>query len=122
MSNEVSLVTISDNVDEIIFFQRRKIAQALEEVALTAEGYAVRSCRRIVYQVPPSPHYQRTGNLLQSISHAVDGKYAVIGTNVEYAPYVHNGTRRTVPKPFLKHAIERHVPVYKEIVKRNLHG
>lgn len=33
-----------------------------------------------------------TGNLRGSITHEVDGDTCAIGTNVEYAPYVHQGT------------------------------
>ncbi len=32
------------------------------------------------------------GQLRQSITSEVDGKTGVVGTNVEYAPYVHQGT------------------------------
>lgn len=32
------------------------------------------------------------GNLRNSITHEIDGTVGVVGTNVEYAPYVHQGT------------------------------
>ena len=33
-----------------------------------------------------------TGNLRNSMTHDVEGDTGIIGTNLEYAPYVHEGT------------------------------
>ena len=51
-----------------------------------------------------------------------DTKKAVyIGTNVEYAVYVHNGTMRMKEKnPFLKNAVTKHKDEYKAIFKQHL--
>ena len=38
-----------------------------------------------------------------------------VGSNVEYAPYVELGTRKTDPHPFLKPAVEDHKAEYKKI-------
>ena len=63
-----------------------------------------------------------TGNLRNSITHAVEsGEDAVyVGTNVEYAPYVEMGTRRTAAQPFLRPAATEHGSTYRSILKRNL--
>lgn len=62
-----------------------------------------------------------TGNLRNSISHADDGTYAYIGTNVEYAPYVEFGTsKHPVPRPFLRNAVTNHQEEYKNIVEGEL--
>lgn len=54
------------------------------------------------------------------------GKEAVyIGTNVEYAAYVHEGTDRMAPNRFLKNAIERNKSEFEQIISqvlRNLSG
>ncbi len=54
----------------------------------------------------------KTGNLRRSITHQVndipDGIEAVVGTNVEYAPYVEFGTSRMAPRAFLGPALDRH--------------
>lgn len=42
-----------------------------------------------------------TGRLRSSVTHAVEGESALVGTNVEYGPAVHNGTRFQSPQPFL---------------------
>lgn len=104
-------VTVNeDNTEEVSQGIRRAIDRALEEIGLAAEGYAKRAC-------PVD-----TGNLRNSITHAVEsGEDAVyVGTNVEYAPYVEMGTRRTAAQPFLRPAATEHSSTYREILKRNL--
>ena len=72
-----------DNREAIANAIDRALVAALEEVGLVAEGYAKRAC-------PVD-----TGRLRNSITHIVDERtrHVVIGTNVEYAPYVELGTR-----------------------------
>lgn len=41
-----------------------------------------------------------TGQLRQSITHEVEGNTGVIGTNVEYAPYVEYGTGKYASGPY----------------------
>lgn len=43
-----------------------------------------------------------------------------VGTNVEYAIYVHDGTQRMAANRFLRNAIERHANTFKAIVKKHL--
>lgn len=67
-----------------------------------------------------------TGNLQNSITHQPDGDRAVIiGTPVEYAPYVelghHTTTGRFVaPRPYLLPALEEHVSEYEQVIKSEL--
>ena len=101
-----------DNTEEASQGIRRAIDRALEEIGLAAEGYAKRAC-------PVD-----TGNLRNSITHAVEGSEdaVYVGTNVEYAPYVEMGTRRTAAQPFLRPAATEHGSTYRSILKRNLEG
>ena len=130
----MSNVTLRVNGD-IAGIIEAKLQRALEEVGLAAEGYAKLNC-------PVD-----TGRLRGSISHAVNGNQAVIGTNVEYAAYVEfgtgsgaaggNGTNKTSwvyrdklghfhrgfpqpPRPFIQTAISEHVDEYAQIVAANL--
>ena len=48
-----------------------------------------------------------TGTLRSSIVREVKGNIAIVGTNVEYAPYVEYGTKRSRAQPFLRPAIDR---------------
>ena len=84
--------------------------RGLEKVGLTAERYAKALC-------PVD-----TGRLRNSISHAVEGDSAYIGTNVEYAPYVEMGTVRTRAQPYLKPAAQDHADEYKKLLLDELHN
>ena len=97
-----------DNTGEIKEAARKAIERALEAVGLQAEGYAKRLC-------PVD-----TGRLRNSITHTyyeedVDELVAVIGTNVEYAPYVEYGTIHMNAQPFLKPAVVDHFDEYGQI-------
>lgn len=45
-----------------------------------------------------------TGRLQGSITYQVDGKEGIVGSNVEYAPYVEGGTSRMAARHFLQDA------------------
>ena len=52
-----------------------------------------------------------------------EGQKAVyVGTNVEYAPYVHEGTDRMTPNRFLKNAIEKNKSEFEQIFEQVLHN
>lgn len=101
-----------DNREAIAEAIDQALVAALEEVGLVAEGYAKRAC-------PVD-----TGRLRNSITHIVDEgtRHVVIGTNVEYAPYVELGARRQKPQPFLKPAANDHYSTYKGIFLKHLRG
>ena len=63
-----------------------------------------------------------TGNLRNSMAHAVKGDSAYIGTNVEYGPYVEFGTSRNNAHHMLKKAATEHSEEYKAIAKAALGG
>lgn len=125
-------VHVDDHTDEFVEQLNIAIGRALEKVGLVVEGYAKRQC-------PVD-----TGHLRDNITHEVENKTVVIGTNVEYAPYVELGTgiyisggrntawsfkdmkgkrRSTVgrmPKPFLLPAVTEHRGTIENIFKREL--
>ena len=74
-------VKVDDHSDEVKAALAEAKERALEAIGLAAEGYAK-------LRTPVD-----TGRLRNSISHAVSGDSAYIGTNVEYAPYVEFGHR-----------------------------
>lgn len=102
----------ADNREAIANAIDLALVAALEEVGLVAEGYAKRAC-------PVD-----TGRLRNSITHIVDEgtRHVVIGTNVEYAPYVELGTRHQKPQPYLKPAAKDHYSTYKGIFLKHLRG
>lgn len=75
-------VQFTDNSKEVLAAMKEAAVRALEKCGLTAEGYAKKLC-------PVD-----TGNLRNSITHAVDEDEpaAYVGTNSEYGPYVELGT------------------------------
>ena len=124
-----------DNTDAVIRASRDQIKKALEECGLTAERYAKEKC-------PVD-----TGKLLNSITQQMDGdNKLLIGSNVEYAPYVELGTgkyadggRKTSwvyedskgnwhmtngqkAQPYLKPALANHTDEYAKIIRENLEG
>lgn len=80
---------------------------ALEIIGGMAESYAKAAC-------PVD-----TGRLRNSITHEQYSEDTeVIGTNVEYAPYVELGTSKMSAKPFLRPAAENHVAEYQAVIKQ----
>lgn len=83
--------------------------RALEICGGKAEGYAKRLC-------PVD-----TGNLRNSITHQQwDDKTEIIGTNVEYAPFVELGTVKMGARPYLRPAAENHAAEYKQVFQNEL--
>lgn len=89
------------------------ITLALESIAMQAEGYAKT-------ELENNPRRIDTGRLRNSIAHTTRERTAYIGTNVEYAIYVHEGFRRgnkdIAPNRFLTNAVLKHVDEYRNIV------
>lgn len=100
-------VTIKDNTDEVCDGIGSALERALTRIGLQAEAYAKKAC-------PVD-----TGNLKNSITNEVvmSEKAAYIGTNVEYAPYVELGTRKSRAQPFLEPAATQHSDTYKRILE-----
>ena len=88
------------------------IIRALEAMGLQAESYAK-------LELENDPRRIDTGRLRNSISHTVNSsdQSVAIGTNTEYAVYVHEGTDRMAPNRFLRNALEKHQPEYNAIAQ-----
>ena len=105
------LEIIEDNTDIFLRELPIAVARALEEIGLVAEGYAKRLC-------PVD-----TGRLRNSITHSIDisSMSAIIGTNVEYGPYVELGKNAANEgRGFLRPAASDHSKEYRDIVKKHL--
>ena len=100
-----------DKTDEVLAAKQEAINMALEMIGIEAERYAKEYC-------PVD-----TGRLRNSITHTQKGKATeLIGSNVEYAPYVEAGTSRMAPRKFLYRAVFDHMSTYKEIAESCLKG
>jgi len=102
-------VTFISHAKDVLSAEQKAKNRALEIIGGKAESYAKRLC-------PVD-----TGRLRNSITHQqYDDDTEVIGTNVEYAPFVELGTHRQQPKPFLRPAAEGHTAEYKNIIKAEM--
>ena len=106
---------LTDNSGAVLNALQTQILSALEEIGLTAEAHAK-------LELENKPRRIDTGNLRNSITHQTEatGEAVQIGTNVEYAIYVHEGTRKMAPNRFLKNAVMKNVNEYKQIVVDHL--
>lgn len=102
-------VEITDHSEEVKSEMQAAIERALEACGMQCEGYAKGN-------LWPG-HGKDTGRLQNSITHTQeDDTTEIIGTNVEYAPYVELGTsRHPTPIPFLKPALQNHQAEYQRI-------
>lgn len=97
-------------IDDVVRELRLAIHRSLVKIGLTTEGYAKRLCP------------VRTGRLRNSITFYTDDDTVTIGTNVEYAQCVEEGTSKQKAKPYLRPAIENNLDKYKAIVENELKG
>ena len=96
-------VDYKDNSQQILPALEKGKRNALTAIGATAETYAKQ-------ETPVD-----TGRLRNSISYAVDGESAYIGTNVEYAPYLELGTKKIAAHHYLKRAATEHKDEYKNL-------
>ena len=130
------------NVSAVLRAEQAAIKRAAETIGGIAESYAK--------QYLTDQGAVDTGNLRNSVTHTTenDGHVVVIGTSVEYAPYVELGTGkfaeggkgRQTPwsyqdssgnwhttqgmkaRPYLRPALENHLSLYVSVLKGELSG
>ena len=107
-------VTFTSHAKEVLSAVQAAKDKALEIIGCKAESYAKKLC-------PVD-----TGRLRNSITHQqYDENTEVIGTNVEYAPFVelphHSASGQLIPgKPFLRPAAEGHTAEYTQIIENEM--
>jgi HK97 gp10 family phage protein len=106
-----NVIIRENNAAKIAEALNTAVMLALEEIGLKAETHAKAGC-------PVD-----TGRLRNSITHVlVSDTMVVIGTNVEYAPYVHEGARGRAGVPFLRNAAQNHKDEYERILRKHTQG
>lgn len=108
----ISEIKVEDHSEELLAEIKSKMPTILETLGQAGENNAK-------FEITSLGAID-TGNLRNSISHADDGTYAYIGTNVEYAPYVELGTVRMPERPFLRNAVLGHQEEYRNIMEEGL--
>lgn len=132
-------IDVIDNTDDAMHEMQIKIDRALEAIGQEAE-------KKAKDYLEADPRRVRTSRLKNSITHTYSNKSGFshaykdregnsytqdiatgdsvrtvfIGTNVEYAVYVHEGTYKMTPNRFLKNAVQNHASEYKDIAKKHL--
>ena len=107
-------VTFISHKQEVLSAEQKARNKALEIIGGKAESYAKKLC-------PVD-----TGRLRNSITHQqMDEHTEMIGTNVEYAPYVELGHHTSggtfvAGKHFLRSAAEGHSAEYKQIIENEM--
>jgi phage gpG-like protein len=96
-----------------------KFQKALKKYPQLAEKEIRNAFEKSLYQIvretKPVTPVGETGRLRGSIGESIDGIFkiektrAMVGTNVNYAVYVHEGTRGRIGKPFLKQGVEKSI-------------
>lgn len=97
-----------------------RASEAAIERGLTAVGAFLAS--EAADELENDPRRVDTGRLRNSITSEYDSaeQAVYVGTNVDYAVYVHEGTRRMAPNRFLKNAFERNADQVKQYVEEAL--
>lgn len=99
---------LEDHSTEVLKATKEQIANALESCGQACEGHA-----KLVCPVD-------TGRLRNSITHTVNGDAAYIGSNVEYAGFVEQGTYKQRAQPYLRPAVSDHTSEYESLIKTAL--
>ena len=108
-------VKVTDNTKAYIEAMEAASERILEAIGIEVERAAKR-------ELENAPRRIDTGNLRNSITHAVDMSEdcVYVGTNVEYGIYVHEGTVRMTPNRFLRNAVEKNEGAIKEYIEKEL--
>jgi len=93
-----------------------------EVKALTAIGQAAVEITTDYMMTRYTRPIYKTGDLIRSIAFNVNAgaQLVKVGSNLNYAVFVHNGTRRMSGRPFLKDAILQNKKVYQNIAAEQL--
>ena len=97
-----------------------QLEAAVNKAATIISQYCADDCAA---ELENSPRRVDTGRLKNSIKGEVEGgDTVVVGTNVEYAIYVHEGTRYMAANRFLRNGVINNMDEYKEILEKCLKG
>ena len=105
-------VKLIDNSEAFKNALPEQINAALIAIGMTAEGYAKQRC-------PVD-----TGRLRNSITNEPipEEKAVIVGTAVEYGPFVELGTSKQRAQPFLVPAVTQHTDEYRDLIRMALEG
>lgn len=119
---EIVRVQVESDVNKIINAKDEAVEQAFIAIKDFMEEAADKEVESLVYAKAPSPNYKRTGTLRAEITAESDATSARVGSPTEYGIYVEMGkkNREKAPRPFIRNAVMKYLPQYKEILHRYL--
>jgi HK97 gp10 family phage protein len=83
------------------------LEEALEDIGDDLMDQALDQMDRLIYDTPLGEGDERTGDLRASLDYDRDGLELEVYADTDYAVFVHEGTRKESPKPFLTNALKR---------------
>ena len=110
-------IRVESHIPELESEKDRAIEAALEAIGQSLVYEAAN-------ELGSDPKRVDTGNLMFSITHEVDTseKAVMVGTNVEYGIYVHEGTRKMKPNRFLRNAFVNNIDNIRNMIQQDLGG
>ena len=124
-------VKITDNSRDFIEALPKAIQRGLWAIGATAEGHAKENCPVDTGRLRNSITFITSTKRSSGTAPAKPSDYAAkgavtennevyIGTNVEYAPFVEEGSRRNRATHFLRDACTNHGDEYKKLMRESL--
>jgi len=115
-------VEFQDNTAAVLAQFERSKAKALVMIGIKAQENATIEVNKQIYSTKPPKNYKRTLRLRGSIAYQAEPEndQVVIGTPVEYAIYVHEGTYKMTGRPFIKEAVLNYQGDYRKIIEQAL--
>jgi len=95
----------------------RLVKQKLTLSALLVERSAKQFCPRLASRPPKNPKSPHTGTARRSITHIIEKNRAIVGSNVEYFPYLEMGTYKMAAFAPLRKGLETNWGKIKKIFK-----
>ena len=92
------------------------------QTALTAIGLAAVEVTTDYMQTRYGAPIRQTGDLMRDLNQqpSQTPKAVDVGNSLEYAEWVHNGTRRMAARPYLKDALTENTDIWKEIAAEHI--
>lgn len=112
MNAELS-VNIEDNSGKIIKGVEGAISKSMDEI-----GAKWKDISASVMLIDMGIY--DTGALIQSRGYTTTSDSVTVGTGVDYSTYVHNGTSKMAPRPYLNETVISYLDVYAEICQKNI--
>lgn len=99
---------MTDNIDEVLEALAEKKQTSLEEVG----QIAVNDARN---NTPVD-----TGNLRNSMMYSIDNGAVAVGSNVDYAVYVEEGTRKQKAHHMVRNAMQDNISEFRTLIEQNM--